>query len=197
MLFFPEKNGNASAPMPILPSLGGAASYGLTEDWALELSLDVYGTTYDYDYTLKRVVPANDETRTAFVIGAIWGIQPVYRFRPMGDKFTLRAYGGLGIDTRIVFRAYGLKDSDPHFDANGYTGHTLGETRKNITSYFWGGGRFIFPFVGGGIDFPVMEDVTLGIDLRVWLPLWRIWTGENLPGVEGIRFGAGFRISFL
>ena len=192
ILFFPEKNGNASAPMPILPSLGGSASYPLSDRLAMELSLDLYGTTYDYDYSLKRAVPVNDENRSAFVMGALLGVQPVFRFRPMGDRFTIRAYGGLGFDLRIIFSAYGLKDSDPHQTAP----YTLGEARKEISSYFWGSGRFIFPFIGGGMDFPIMDGLQLGFDLRVWLPVWRIWSGEDLPFIEGFRFGIGFRLTF-
>ena len=196
ILFFPENNGNASAPMPILPSLGGGASYPLSDLLAMELSLDLYGTTYDYDVGLKRAVPANDEFRTAFVLGILVGFQPVFRFYPMGEKFTIRAYGGLSFDLRIVFPAYGLKDGSPHTNNKvGNTGLTIGEARKEITSYFWGNGRFIFPFIGGGMDFPVL-DMKLGFDLRIWLPLWRIWSGENLPFIEGFRFGVGARVSF-
>jgi hypothetical protein len=202
VLVFPEDNGVASAPMPILPSLGGSASYSLNELLALEMSLDIYGNTYDYDYTLERVVPANDEFRTSFVIGTVWGFQPVFRFRPMGDKFTIRAYGGVSFDFRIVFRAYGIDADEEHTNStdpehSGYTGHTVGEASKEITRYFWGGGRWIFPFIGGGMDFPVFEGITLGFDIRSWLPLWRLWTGEDLPFIEGFRFGIGFRVTFL
>ncbi|MDR2314552.1 MAG: hypothetical protein LBE02_08480 [Spirochaetaceae bacterium] len=196
MLFFPEDNGNASAPMPILPSLGGGVSYSLNDLLALELSLDLYGNTYDYDYGLERVVPANDEFRTSFVIGMLWGLQPVFRFRPRGDAFTIRAYGGLGFDTRIVFRAYGIKDNEEHTNSSGPTGYTIGEASKEITRYFWGGGRWIFPFIGGGMDFDVLDGVLLGFDIRAWFPLWRIWTREGLPPIEGFRFGLGFRVSF-
>jgi hypothetical protein len=45
VLFFPEDNGNASGPMPIMPSIGGSASYTLSDLVALELSLDIYALT--------------------------------------------------------------------------------------------------------------------------------------------------------
>ena len=196
MLFFPDDNGNASAPMPILPSLGGGASYSLTDLLALELTLDLYGTTYDYDVNLQRAIPSNDEFRSAFVVGAILGMQPVFRFRPMGDKFTIRAYPGLGFDLRMVFRAYGIKDDEKHTNnGNPDTKLTVGEARKKISSYLWGG-RFVYLFLGGGMDFPIMEEFQLGFDLRVWIPVWRIWTGENLPFIDSFRFGVGFKLTF-
>ena len=190
ILFFPENNKNASAPMHILPSLGGGASRPLNDYISLEVSLDLYGTTYDYDYNLKRVVPANAEFRSASVMGILVGVQPVYRLT-LREKFTIRAYGGLGLDIRMVFRASGIKDTEDH-QIQG----TVGQARKEITSYFWGGGRFLFPFVGVGVDYPIMEGIQLGLDFRFWYPVWKIWTGENLPTVEGLRFGVGFRVSF-
>ena len=195
LLFFPESNGNASAPMPILPSLGGTASYRYSELFDIEVSLDLYGNTYDYDYDLKRVVPANDEFRSAFVIGLILGFQPVFRFNPKGDKFTIRSYGGLAFDLRIVFPAYGIKDNEWHQSGDGHT-NTVGDARKKINSYFWGSGRFIYLVAGGGIDFPLTDSFDLGLDLRIWIPTWRIWSGENLPFVEGFRIGIGFRLGF-
>jgi len=196
ILFFPEDNGNASAPMPILPTLGGSISYPISDLLAVEFSLDVYGTTYDYDYRLGRPVPANDEFRSAFVTGFLVGLQPVFRFRPMGDKFTIRAYGGPGFDFRAVFRAYGIEDDEQHTNnQNANTMHTVGEARSEISSYFWGSGRFFFPFIGGGMDVPVLDTMLLGFDLRAWFPIWRVWSGENLPFIEGFRFGAGFRIT--
>jgi len=196
LLFFPEDNGNASAPMPILPTFGGAVAYPISDLLAVEFSLDIYGTTYDYDYRLERAIPANDEFRSAFVTGFLVGLQPVFRFRPMGDKFTIRVYGGPGFDFRAVFRAYGIEDGEQHTnDRNPNTMHTVGEARKEISSYFWGSGRFFFPFAGVGMDFPVFDSMQLGFDLRAWFPIWRAWTGEDLPAIEGFRFGAGFRLT--
>ena len=195
LLFFPEKNENLSAPMPILPSLGGGASIPLSDLLAFELSLDLYGNTYDYEYSLQRAVPANDEFRSAFVIGSVLGFQPVLRFNP-GEKITIRAFGGIGFDLRFIFRAYGIDDSEEHTNNLGYTGHTVGEARKDISSYFWGKGRFIYPFVGAGMDFSVTEGIDIGFDMRLWFPVWRLWSGESLPFAEGFRFAPGIRVTF-
>ena len=197
LLFLFEDNGNASAPMPILPSLGVGASYSFNELLAFEISLDIYGTTFDYDVNLQRVVAANDEFRSTFVLGSILGFAPVYRFYPRGDAFTIRAYGGLSLDLRLIFRAYGIDDNEQHTNNNNAnTGLTVGQARQEISSYFWGSGRFIYLFMGGGMDFPLLDNIQLGFDLRLWIPVWRIWTGENLPLVDSFRLGIGFRLTF-
>ena len=197
LLFLFEDNGNAAAPMHILPSPGVGASYSFDELLAFELTLDIYGTTFDYDVNLQRVVAANDEFRSAFVVGSILGLQPVFRFYPRGEAFTIRAYGGLGFDLRIIFRAYGINDNEQHSNNNNpNTGLTVGEARKEITSYFWGSGRFIYPFIGGGMDFPLFDTMQIGFDLRLWFPVWRAWTGQNLPFIDSFRLGLGFRLTF-
>ena len=197
LLFLFENNGNDSAPMPILPSPGVGVSYSINDLLALELTLDIYGTTFEYNVNLQRAVAANDEFRDAFVIGSILGLQPVFCFNPMGEAFTIRAYGGLGFDLRMIFRAYGLEDDHPHHNNNNpNTGINVGQARKEISSYFWGNGRFIYPFMGGGMDFPFHDSMQLGFDLRLWFPVWRIWTGQDLPFIDSFRFGLGFRLTF-
>jgi hypothetical protein len=127
------------------------------------------------------------------VIGTWWGIQPVFRFRPWGEKITIRGYGGLAFYLRICLLASGLESGESH-DLS--SGKTVGDAAKDVFSYFWGGGRWFFPFVGGGMDFAFLKSMTLGFDVRVWFPVWRLWTGENLPSIEGFRFGVGFRATF-
>jgi hypothetical protein len=189
ILFFPEDNGNASGPMPILPSIGGSASYALNDLFALELSLDIYAHDYDYDYGLDRAVPVDQEFRSSFIIGSIVGLQSVFRFRPWGENITIRAYGGLSFDLRICLLAFDVK-------GNHQSGKPLTEVSGDIFSYMWGGGRWFFPHIGGGMDFAFFENMTLGFDIRIWFPLWRTWTGEDLPFIEGFRFGLGFRAAF-
>jgi hypothetical protein len=196
MLFFPEANGNASAPMPILPALGASASYTVSDLLALELSLDVYGHEYDYDYVLDRAVPANQEFRTSMIFGTIWGFQPVFRFRPWGDNITIRAYGGLALDLRICLLAWDVKGNENHQQVGIGNASTVAKASEDIFAYMWGGGRWLFPFIGGGMDFKAIDEIKLGFDLRVWFPVWRAWTGEDLPLIEGFRFGVGFRASF-
>jgi hypothetical protein len=190
ILIFPEDNGNASGPMPIMPSLGGSALYALNDLLALELSLDIYAHDYDYDYDLDRAVPADQEFRTSFIIGSILGFQPVFRFRPWGENITIRAYGGLSFDLRICLLAFDAKGTHQQ------SGKSLTEASGDIFSYMWGGGRWFFPHIGGGMDFAFLENMTLGLDVRVWFPVWRLWTGEDLPAIEGFRFGVGFRATF-
>jgi hypothetical protein len=51
------------------------------------------------------------------------------------------------------------------------------------------------PVVGAGIDFPILERFLLGIDLRLWIPAYKAWAKDNVPAIDGWRFGAGFRIT--
>jgi hypothetical protein len=172
--------------MPILPSPGGTVAYPIWGPLWAEVSLDIYGTYYGYSYPMNRAVPANPENRSSFVIGPILGIQGLAKFQPL-EKIGLRVYGGLAADLRICLIAGGLEGAEKEM---------VSEEVKDITSYFWGRGRWLFPVLGLGMDVGLTEKLLLGVDTRVWFPLYRLWTGENLPPIEGWRFGAGFKITF-
>jgi hypothetical protein len=172
--------------MPILPSLGGVVAYPIWGPLWAEVSLDLYGTYYGYAYQFGRAVPANPENRSSFVIGPILGLQGLAKFG-LREKIDIRAYGGLSADMRICLIAGGLEGEEKE---------RVAEEVKDITAYFWGKGRWLFPVLGFGMDFGLTEKLLLGFDTRVWFPMYRLWTKEDLPSIEGWRFGAGFKITF-
>ncbi|MDR1596488.1 MAG: hypothetical protein LBR99_02170 [Treponema sp.] len=187
VLFFPEDNGLNSDSGPILPSIGISAAWPLVKALKLELSLDLYGTYYAYSYNLDRAVPAIPDNRSSFVIGSILGVQAQGAF-PLSDKMQVRVYGGPAADLRICFVADGLEGNDKE-DAS--------EETDAISGYFWGKGRWFMPVTGAGMDFMITEKIRLGFDTRIWLPAYRLWTGESLSFIEGWRFGFGIRFSFI
>jgi hypothetical protein len=187
VLIFPEDNGLDSDSGPILPSIGILAVWPLVKSLEIELSLDFYGTYYAYSYKLDRAIPAIPDNRSAFVIGSILGVQALKTF-PLSDTLHLRVYGGPAADLRICLVADGLEGEDEK-DAS--------EQTSEISAYFWGQGRWFIPVIGTGMDFNVTEKLRMGLDLRVWFPVYRLWTGESLPSIEGWRFGAGLRFSVL
>ena len=187
VLLFPENNGMGSDPMPVLPSPGAGLSYPITNIFWLELTLDFYMTHYRYNYTLDMAVPAAIENRSARVMGSFLGFHAAAYFN-VNSFMTVRVYGGPAADLRIIFIAAGLNDSDKA-DAKKQT--------DSVRRYFWSQGRWFMPVIGTGLDFSVSQRFRLGIDLRVWVPIYRLWTGEKLPGIEGWRFGPGIRLSFI
>jgi hypothetical protein len=150
----------------------------------------MYFTNYRYSYKLDRAVPAAIENRSAFVFGFFTGLQALARF-PLNDIVSIRAYGGPAMDLRVVTLAADLHPDDftdnPETDAKTQT--------DSVREYFWGDGRWFMPVLGGGADFSLNERFLLGIDMRVWFPIYRLWTGEDLPGIEGWRFGIGLRVT--
>ena len=187
VLFFPEDNGIHSDPMPVLPSPGLGASYPIKDNLKMELSLDFYWTNYQYSYVLKRAVPAAIENRSAQVIGSVLAVQAA-AFFDVTPYMTFRVYGGPAADLRIVFIASDLR-SDDLDDASAQT--------DSVRNYFWSSGRWFMPVIGTGVDFKLNPSIKLGIDLRVWAPVYRLWSGEDLPAIEGWRFGAGLRFTIL
>ena len=185
VMFFPEKNGVYSDPMPILPSPGVGVSYPFTNIFKMELTLDFYMTHYGYSGALDRAVPTAIENRSARVIGSVLGFQGAAYF-DITKLLTVRAYGGLAADLRIIIMAAGLAPED-EYDASRQTGL--------VRKYFWSKGRWFLPVMGVGLDFSINDNTKLGIDFRVWAPLYRLWTGENLPAIEGWRFNPGIRFT--
>jgi hypothetical protein len=187
VLVFPEDNGLESDAMPILPSLGIAAGWPVFGSLRIELSWDCYGTYYAYSDTLDRPVPAIPDNRSSLVAGSLLGIQALKIFA-LGNAVRIRVYAGPAADMRLCLIADGLEGADAE-DAAAETG--------DISSYFWGQGRWFMPVAGAGMDFALTEKLRLGFDLRAWLPAYRLWTAEDLPAVEGWRFAAGVRFSVL
>jgi hypothetical protein len=190
VFFFPEDNGREGDPMPVLPSPGAALSYPVWGPVHAEMTLDLYFTNYRYSPILGRAVPAAIENRSAFVFGPLLGIQAVGRF-PLSEKFVVRAYGGPAADLRIVVLAM---DLNPRDTTGGIETNAQLQTDA-VREYFWGKGRWFMPVAGAGIDYAINEKFLLGLDFRTWFPLYRLWTGEDLPAVEGWRFGLGLRVT--
>jgi hypothetical protein len=189
VLIFPENNGLHSDPMPVLPSPGMGAAYPVMNPLWLEMTLDLYFTHYRYDFSLDRAVPAAIENRSAFVMGSALGFQGVYRF-DITPAAALRVYGGPAADMRIVLIAEDLNEGVDRMDQ-------IRRETDAVFDYFWGSGRWLLPVIGAGMDFSLNSKVGLGFDLRVWFPLYRLWTAEDLPAIEGWRFGIGARITFI
>ena len=187
VLFFPEKNGLASDPMPILPSPGAGFSFPVANIFRLELTLDFYMTHYGFDYTLNRAVPVAIENRSARVLGSLLGFHAAAYFN-VNSLLRIRVFGGPAADLRIVVMAAGLNAGDKS-DAKMQT--------DSVRSYFWSSGRWFMPVMGAGLDFNITDHFKVGMDMRIWAPIYRIWTGEKLPAIEGWRFSPGIRFSFL
>jgi hypothetical protein len=186
-LLLPEDNGNRGGPMPVLPAPGAALAYPVWGPLWAEASLDLYYTTYAYDFEWNRAIPAEIENRSAAVFGILTGIQALARF-PLGDKFAVRANGGFGMDFRIITLAAKHPD-DLDGDAQSQT--------DAVRDYFWGRGRWFLPVLGTGFDYRINEKFFVGLDFRTWFPLYKTWTEEDLPPLEGWRFGIGLRITMI
>jgi hypothetical protein len=189
ILIFPEDNGMRGDPMPVLPTPSLSAAFRIWGPIYTELSLDVYYTHYGYDFELNRAVPYAIENRSAQVWGFLTGLGVQGRFKlPKG--FVLRGAGGFAADLRAIAIAEDLNDVD-------FTGDERdpGIQTDAIKDYFWSEGRWLFPFLGVGFDFPASSKFLVGLDGRIWFPLYRSISGEDLPPAEGWRFGFGIRIT--
>nr|AGS51533.1 hypothetical protein [uncultured bacterium contig00004] len=134
----------------------------------------------------------NPENRSAFVMGFVTGITAT-AFFPLGkNDAAMRIYGGPAADFRLITLAFGLNHPAD------FTGNIESDAKlqtEAIADYFWGKGRWLLPAAGIGMDLPITSNLLLGFDLRCWFPLYRLWTDEQLPPIDGWRFGAGLRIT--
>ena len=184
-----EDNGLHGDPSPILPSPGFAVSFGLTPVLRFEPGIDAYSTYYGYSDELGRAVPIADENRSASVYGFMLTLPLDYTYR-VADSVDLRASLGVTADLRLCLIAPGLDDSAQGRD------DAAAET-EDIISYFWGAGRWLLPTASFGADFRAGERYYIGVEARMWYPIYRYWSGEDLPTVENLRFAFGLRLAYL
>jgi hypothetical protein len=190
ILYFPEDNGKqGSDHVTIFPSLGAAAALWIWGPLSVELTEDMYFQNYEYSFKQALPMACQPDNRSAFVFGFITGLQARADFSIIKD-INVRAYGGPAADFRAVSLAADLHPSDfggGERDAQVQT--------DAIRDYFCGKGRWFLPVLGAGMDFPISEKFFLGFDFRAWFPMYRLWTDEAIPPIEGWRFGLGLRVS--
>jgi hypothetical protein len=165
-----------------------AVAYPVYGPMWVELTLDLYFTHYGYVDELERAVPDAIENRTSQVWAFDLGLQAVALF-PITPLIDIRAYGGFTADLRLVLLAEDLNEGVDDIDA-------IQAKTDQVKNYFWGRGRWFLPIIGSGVDFNLNEKLKLGVDARVWIPLYKLWTDEGFIKIDGWRFGAGVRITF-
>jgi hypothetical protein len=191
----PQANGRTvGGPTQVDFSFGAAVAWNFKIPLSVELSLDINPplmTAWGYSFDLKRAMPIEWENRSAEVLGFVIGIQAVGRFS-LPKHLTLRAYGGPSFDLRAVFLASDLTDTDFTGDDNDPKLQT-----RAIKDYFWSKARWFLPVVGVGLDYDLFTRIRVGLDFRTWFPIYRIWSGDDAPGIDGFRFGILARITVL
>ena len=173
-------------PAAILPTAGFSAAWQIIGPLWLEGSGDFYFTNYEYNTELGYAMTCNPENRSAYVFSMVTAAQLTGNFTIGKNGTAIRVFGGPAVDLRLAVTAFGLHPNDL-IDAE--------NQKDEISKYFWSRGRWFLPVFGTGMDFPLNEHFLLGFDLRVWFPVYRLWTNENIPAIDGWRFGAGLRIT--
>jgi hypothetical protein len=193
MLYFGSDNGIRDADtVKFIPSAGASASVQLRGPFWLGLTEDIYFSNYEYNSALGYPMACNAENRSAFVMGFVTGLQLTCVIPISRTGMGVRIFAGPVMDIRLVVLAFGLNHPDD------FTGNLATDARlqtEAIRSYFWSRGRWFLPVAGMGFDFPVNDRFLLGLDFRCWFPLYRQWTNEEIPAIDGWRFGLGFRIT--
>ena len=192
LMLLASDNGSNADPAQIVPMFSFSAAYPVTRFFRIELIEDIYFINYEYNAALGYPMACTPDNRSAFVLGFVTGLQ-VTLFLPIGEDGTgIRFYGGPAADLRVVILAFGLENPSD------FTGNLETDPRMQtdaIADYFWSNGRMLYSTVGLGFDFPMNKKFLLGFDLRAWMPLYRLWTNEDIPAIDGWRFGAGLRIT--
>jgi len=190
IFYFAANNGIDSDPAPIVPSGGASVAFQFAPLFKLELTEDLYFTNYEYNAARGYPMACNPENRSAFVMGFLTGIHAVINI-PIGSC-SMRIFGGPAFDLRLVTLAIGLNHPAD------FTGDIKTDAQLQtdaIKDYFWKKGRWFMPVAGFGFDFPIVEKVMIGFDIRTWFPVYRLWTHDEVPSIDGWRFGAGLRVT--
>lgn len=170
----------SSAPSPIINMLGGGTVIPLPQAFSLAPSIDVYSAYYNW--VSGRAVPAMDENRTAVVLGAILDVPVNYTidFTPV---HRLILSGGPAFVLRAGILANGVPAAEqPSVNA--------------ISGYLWDKGRFFYPEIGISYSYAAASWVRFGATARVMFPVFNWWSGESLPGADGMIVGGGIWLSF-
>lgn len=152
----------ASAPSPLLPSLGMSFPILERKFWGLDSGFLLLSTYYQYES--GRATPVELENRDFVVFGILADARAGLHVT-LGRVVTLGLNGGLVLFLRVPVPLFA--DAGPDF------GPTLG--------YFYGKARALYPETELFVRFPLMEALDLRLAVRAYYPVFHLWDGESLP----------------
>jgi hypothetical protein len=166
-----------SAPSPLIGTVGGAAWFSVMDWLKFAPGLSVYSNDYFFNGT--RALPAEIEYKDAVTILGFMIEAPAIAEFKVAEKVSLS--GGLGplFMIRIPFVPHGANPT------------------ADVMKYYYGNGRFLFLENREGVDIELTDNWGIAIRVRVLLPIFHLWDGENLPFQDQMGVGAGIGIRYL
>jgi hypothetical protein len=162
--------GNAeedSAPNPvILQGVGVTFPVYQLDALTIEVGGLFYGT--QYQWLNNRASPADIERADNFYVLSVQIDGRVMYEWKVSDQVDLGVSGGLTLAIRVPLFAW---DEGEKY-------------REDMTAYFLEG-RFIYPQAGGYVDWAILEGIELRFSLRVFFPLYNLWSDEGMPFWDG------------
>ncbi len=169
-----------SGPSPILNMIGVGTRFPISADFSIAPRIDVF-TTY-YGWIDGRAMPVDVENRLAVLWGLIIDV-PVRYDLGLGGNHAMQFTGGIALMTRLAF-----KDASVPADEQAEV--------DSVSRYLWDKARFLYPELGVSYSYKMADWVSFGVSARVLLPIFNLWTGEDLPLWDNLVVGGGIWISF-
>ncbi|MEW5817871.1 MAG: hypothetical protein AB1798_21065 [Spirochaetota bacterium] len=167
-------------PSPLLPASGISVPLRLTSFFFIDPEFLFFGTQYRLMSTGIKAVPTEIEfADSVWYLNFILDIAACFEVK-LSNAISLGASLSPAFDFRIPFTAWGEGASH----------------KSQMTSYFYGSGRFFYPAAGLFFNWNMFQNMALMIRFKVYFPMAKLWTKENTPfhdqlmlsGTVGLRF---------
>jgi len=172
---------NGIAPSPVYPRFGGGYEFKTNRNQYLAFMLLLYFQEYVYREDLGRAFPTQIETgNQTGPIALVMGVLPsaIYRF-----EFPLASNAILGLGTGI-----GLNFHIPVLAIDNSSGN------DKIANALFGSFKVPMLILETYGRFPVGSHTSFGPHLRVMLPIYHVWDGENIEFWDNLLVSLGLEL---
>lgn len=150
------------------------------------ISLDMYLAHYLWSEDRARPLPASVDNRDARIFGFPFSLTFEVRSN-LNKRFSIHFNTGLSMDLRGVMLAEDLNPAIEPIDE-------IKANKEKISDYFWNDLRWLFFEFSGGFVIQLVEDFSLDINTRMFLPVGTVPGQDDDPSLMNWRFAFGLRV---
>ncbi len=175
---YKNSNSNDKDPDPILYRVGVAFPIYINKTLFIRPSLTIISNYWDY----------RPENNWAMPVDPMWG-----------DLLVLSLLLDVSIGFQLNFKSFSLAFfAAPAFCFRIPAWGDDDTFRENMNAYLLGGAKFLNLSAGFFFLIPISEFIGLTIKTDTWLPIYNIWTDNDLPFSDGLMVSitAGLRFTF-